>query len=188
MNWAEECRTFHVEEIQSVTQLNFNPSRNEEPGTDPTVPKKTSQGRFHIKSDKFPILPGEEEEVINPGTHGKALAGYLAERLKEMGYTVPSYFAEDFGWWLEIKTPDTLSNIVLRRAQDEPEGTADFAISVSIDQRKWSWKRFRFADTEEFNRKLAHDVEAIFTANPDIVIVAGNFDSYPDDRINPCGD
>ena len=35
-------------------------------------------GNFiHIRSSKFPILPGEKEELVNDGMYGKALAEYL---------------------------------------------------------------------------------------------------------------
>jgi hypothetical protein len=38
-----------------------------------------------IRSTKFPVLPGEKEELVNEGTYGKALAGYLQKKLKERG-------------------------------------------------------------------------------------------------------
>ena len=37
---------------------------------------------IHIKSSKFPILPGEEDELVNEGTYGKALALYIESELK----------------------------------------------------------------------------------------------------------
>ena len=30
---------------------------------------------FHLRSAKFPVLEDEEEELVNEGTYGKALAG-----------------------------------------------------------------------------------------------------------------
>ena len=29
---------------------------------------------IHVRSKKFPILPGEKEELVNEGMYGKALA------------------------------------------------------------------------------------------------------------------
>jgi hypothetical protein len=36
---------------------------------------------IHIRSAKFPILPGEDGELVHPGMYGKAHAHYLQERL-----------------------------------------------------------------------------------------------------------
>lgn len=44
---------------------------------------------------KFPILPGEADEFVCEGMYGKALAGYLADRLKERGYESLGYSCED---------------------------------------------------------------------------------------------
>jgi hypothetical protein len=50
-----------------------------------------------FQTDFFKPLPGEEEET-NPGRYGKALAQWLAERLKERGVAVEGVISEDFGW------------------------------------------------------------------------------------------
>jgi hypothetical protein len=49
---------------------------------------------IHIRSAKFPILPGEKEELVNEGMYGKALAQYLQEKLRERGYDAPSSVAK----------------------------------------------------------------------------------------------
>jgi hypothetical protein len=36
-----------------------------------------------IRSSKFPILPGEKEELVNDGMYGKALAEYLQAKLTD---------------------------------------------------------------------------------------------------------
>ena len=56
---------------------------------------------LHIRSAKFPILPGEREEVLNPGTFGKAFAQYLQHELVRLGYRIPFVCSEDWGWWVE---------------------------------------------------------------------------------------
>ncbi|MEO8271005.1 MAG: hypothetical protein ABI557_14880, partial [Aureliella sp.] len=62
-------------------------------------------GKFiHIKSAKFPILPGEKEELVNEGMYGKALSKYLQVKLTDRDYDVPFVCSEDWGWWLELKT------------------------------------------------------------------------------------
>ena len=62
---------------------------------------------IHIRSTRFPILPGEEEELLNEGTYGKALAEYLQAELAKRGYDAPFVCCEDWGWWVELKAPFT---------------------------------------------------------------------------------
>jgi len=53
---------------------------------------------IHIRSTKFPILPGEKEELVNEGMYGKALAQYLQGKLKDRGYDAPFICCEDYGF------------------------------------------------------------------------------------------
>lgn len=45
----------------------------------------------------FKPVAGEEDQT-SPGRYGKALAYWLAERLKERGVSVEGVIPEDFGW------------------------------------------------------------------------------------------
>ena len=53
-------------------------------------------------SSMFKPVAGEEEET-NPGIIGKALAEWLAIKLKENGYPVGKVIAEDWGWLVEVR-------------------------------------------------------------------------------------
>ncbi len=57
---------------------------------------------IRVNSAKFPILPGEADELVNEGMYGKALAEYLISRLREYGYDAPFCCCEDWGWWVEL--------------------------------------------------------------------------------------
>jgi hypothetical protein len=48
-------------------------------------------------------LPGEDDELVNEGTYGKALAQYLEAKLKERGYDVPFICCEEWEWWGQIR-------------------------------------------------------------------------------------
>jgi len=139
---------------------------------------------FHIRSEKFPVLQEDYDECCNPGTYGKSLVNYLEEGLEARGYEISFSVAEDFGWWIEIKTPQSVpTNIVLKRSHED-SGVADFGIAVDDSHRKWSWKRFRFVDLTSFQEKLASDVRDIITSDGDIEFIADHFDSYLDHRLN----
>lgn len=56
---------------------------------------------LEFRSDAFPAEPGEDEEV-NPGRYGRALARFVAEGLRGKGFETAEPFAEDWGWQVEI--------------------------------------------------------------------------------------
>lgn len=60
--------------------------------------------RTHVefRSSAFPAQPGEEEQ-INPGVWGKALADYLRAEMPKRGVETGAPYAEDWGWALPIK-------------------------------------------------------------------------------------
>ena len=143
---------------------------------------------FHIRSEKFPVLQEDHDECCNPGTYGKSLVDYLQTKLESQGYIIQFTVAEDFGWWIEIKT-DLLAptHIILRRSHEE-SGVADFAIAVDDKPKKWSWKRFKFVDLRAIQEKLAVDVHNILTSDQDIEFLADHFDEYPDERVTNRGE
>ena len=136
-------------------------------------------GKFiHIRSSKFPILPGEKEELVNDGMYGKALGEYLQAQLTDRDYDAPFVCCEDWGWWLELKTAPFAFGVCIYAGPEE-DGPVDFVCTDgATGLRKWSWKRFRFVDTSPWVRKLHEDLLAIFQADEDVEIV-GISDEFP---------
>lgn len=56
-----------------------------------------------FSSSKFPVEPGEDEET-NPGIYGRALANWVAAKLKERSVAVERVLAEDFGWCVMVRS------------------------------------------------------------------------------------
>lgn len=136
-------------------------------------------GKFiRIKSSKFPILPGEKEELVNKGTYGKALAEYLQARLIDRDYDAPFVCCEDWGWWVELRGAPFGFGVCVYSAPEE-DGPVDFVCTDgATGPRKWSWKRFRFVCTLPWVEKLHADSMAIFQADEDVEIV-GISDEFP---------
>lgn len=135
---------------------------------------------FHIRTSKFPILPGESEEIVNPHTYGKAFAEYLQAGLVARKWKIPFVFCEDWGWWVEIRLKDTSIGLLCVRASEKP-GEADCICITSHDSatdKKWSWRRFRMVDIGQELRALVPDLEALFKEDPDIIYL-GNQDEIP---------
>jgi len=56
-----------------------------------------------FRSMNFPPYDGEEDE-INSGLWGKRLAEYLVDKLKPDGIETEEIIAEDWGWYIPIKS------------------------------------------------------------------------------------
>jgi hypothetical protein len=143
---------------------------------------------IHIRSTKFPILPGENEELVNEGMYGKALAQYLQMKLSARGYEAPFICCEDWGWWVELKNAPFVFGVCIYCGH-ERDGPLDlFCTDGAVGRTKWSWRRFRFVKTAPWVEKLHEDLVSIFRADPDVEIISTSLDSpFPADRPNEPG-
>jgi hypothetical protein len=133
---------------------------------------------IHIRSTKFPILPGEKEELVNEGMVGKALAQYVQTKLGEQGYDAPRICCEDWGWWVELRTAPIASGVCIYSGPEE-DGPVEFACTDgTTGPRKWSWKAFRFVDTATLAKKLHEDLMGIFQADEHVEIL-GVSEEFP---------
>lgn len=129
-------------------------------------------GKFiHIKSAKFPVLSGEEEEIFNEGTYGKALAEYLQIKLTERGYTVPFVCAEDWGWWVELSLTSIRSGVCIYAIPETSDPIEYICTDGFNGDKKWSWSKFRFIDIKPMAAKLFDDLNDIFTKDPEVTVV-----------------
>ena len=133
---------------------------------------------IHIRTSKFPILPGEREEIVNPGTYGKSFAQYVQAQLRSRGYRSPCVCGEDWGWWVEVALPSAAIGLCCYRPSED-DGETDFVcVPSALSPRIWSWRRFRFVDISRELDTLVEDLKAIFASDPDIRLV-GVTDDFP---------
>ena len=126
---------------------------------------------IHIRSGKFPKLPGEDEELINEGMYGKALASYLQSGLRSKGYDVPGFCCEDWGWWVGLKGFSSMQGACIYCIAQRDE-IQEYCVCVGTGPgRKWSWKRFRFIDTTAEVKRLDNDLRSLFTNDPEIEVL-----------------
>ena len=122
-----------------------------------------------IETTKFPILEGEEEEMVNEGMYGKALCEYLKKSLPATGIEVPLFICEDWGWWVEIKDKGFNMGLCVYSDPDAKEDPQKYAIISSIDKpKKWSWKKFKRIDISQNVSKVLNTVEKIFREDNEI--------------------
>lgn len=106
---------------------------------------------LEFESSAFAVAPGEDEET-NPGIYGKALAQWLAEKLRRAGFPIGEVIAEDFAWCVPVDSrPHAL--YVACASGDRPD----------------RWRVFAFAEGGVMARLLGRDRSAealasLFTA------------------------
>ncbi len=133
---------------------------------------------IHIRSRKFPALPGEQEEMVNPGTYGMALANYLKDQLTARGYRVPFVCCEDWGWWVELRGVPFAFGVCIYAGPEEDGPMEYLCTDGATAARQWSWKKFRFVETAPWVEKLHQDLLSIFQADEEVE-VAGVVEDIP---------
>lgn len=121
---------------------------------------------IHIQSSKFPILPGEKDELVNDGTYGKALAEFLREQLKNRGYESPFLCCEDWGWWVELTGQPCKLGLCCFGFQQEAD-SLDLCVRPSEEKgRTWSWTRFRMIDRTVAIEALEAELKSLLDGDP----------------------
>jgi hypothetical protein len=99
--------------------------------------KKSPTLKF--ESPAFAPVPGEEK-ATNPGVFGKALAQWLANRLRLADVAAGEVIAEDFGWVIPVKSkPYSLY------------------VACSSGEAPNAWMVFAFAEGGVMSRLLGRD-------------------------------
>jgi hypothetical protein len=126
---------------------------------------------IHVKSPKFAPLPGEDDEIVNPGTYGKALSLYIQEKLAAKGHSVPFVCAEDWGWWVELKDSPVKGGVAVY-CGPATNGGYDFACLLGFSgAKKWSWKKFGSLDLTAYLAGLFNDLLTTFQDDPEVEVV-----------------
>ncbi|WP_216901667.1 hypothetical protein [Synechococcus sp. CCY 9618] len=129
---------------------------------------------IRLRSSRFPILPGEDDELVNEGMYGKALAIYLTEKLPEKGYATAGYGCEDWGWWVGLAGfPFTFGVCIYGRRWED--GDLDLYVSDgAIATHRWSWRTCRFIESGAgpAAARLHSDLLSLFAADPEIHVLA----------------
>jgi hypothetical protein len=125
-----------------------------------------------IDSKKFPVLPGEEQEITNERMYGKALCQYLHDALPLAGIDVPMYCNEDWGWFLEVQRGSFKMGLCIYSDPDAAGDPERYALVPSIHQaKKWSWSKFKKVDVSREVLELINVVERVLESDADVTVV-----------------
>ena len=127
---------------------------------------------IEIRTKKFPILEGEEDEIVNEGMYGRAFCQYLERELPKAGLTVPFFTAEDWGWWIEVKDSDFILGLQIYSDVEEDQNPEAYAVMSSVTKgSKWTWKKFRKIDVTQDVVEIMDKVERLLMDDPEIELV-----------------
>ena len=134
---------------------------------------------LHIRSAGLRMLPGEDQELVNEGTYGKACALYLQAQLTARGYAVPFFTCEDWGWWVEILGLGRVCGIgIYGRTIDDSEDL-DLCVTVLTPlASRWPWFGARAQESSSEIARLQEWLRMIFEEDPDISIL-GESSQFP---------
>lgn len=111
-----------------------------------------------FRSDRFPADP-DEDELINPGRHGRRLALFLAGQLPNHGFAVDGEpFTEDWGWVVPLRSPQFPLWIGCGNYQEYPDGFLCFLEPHTPTVRRFL---FRKVDTRSRVEALQQAVDRI---------------------------
>ena len=132
-----------------------------------------------VVTNKFPILPGEDDELVNENMYGKALCLYLQEQLSCAGINVPMYICEDWGWWVEVERAEFSMGLCVYSDPDAHGNPKSYAIMPSIhDPKKWSWSKFRMVDVGNDVMGIMDDLASILLSDKGVSQVTRH-DDFP---------
>jgi hypothetical protein len=121
--------------------------------------------RTHVefRSDAFPAEAGEEEK-INPGRWGTALARYLRQELLLQGHVMHEPYTEDWGYAIQIENPAFNLWIGCGNYDEYPDGFLCFI----VPDKPFVWKRFRRIATTKRVGTIADALETALRKHPGV--------------------
>ena len=130
---------------------------------------------IQIQTKKFPILDGEEDELLNDGMYGKACGQYIQQNLTKLGYDCSQPICEDWGWGVAVESQGVRAMVCIyaAAAQKDPQ---EYACTIDGGSRVWSWRKFRFVNSvelEQWTQQVNTDLQKIFVDDPDIKVMDG---------------
>lgn len=135
---------------------------------------------IEIQSDIFPIMPGEDEEIVNAGMYGKALCVYLEKELPSFGLAVDFYCAEDWGWWIEISEKEFTLPLLVYTFEPIGNIPQKYYLQSSItDPKRWSWKKFKTIDISKNIISIIDKIENALLYDDEIYVVE-RYDEFPE--------
>jgi hypothetical protein len=121
--------------------------------------------RTHVefRSGAFPPQAGEDEQV-NPGRWGKALADYVRAELTARGFPGGAPYAEDWGWAVPLENADFPLWVGCGNYEEHPDGFLCF-----VEPSKPTVRRlFRKVDTTARVEQVASALDAALRAHHDV--------------------
>lgn len=110
------------------------------------------QIHYTFDSSSFPPMPGEDSELINEGTYGKALLDWYSKALRKKQIEAGEYIAEDFGWYAFLKVGSAKAGVACSVIHDSEAGTQECHLTI---ESCGLFARFRPSIMQRFEELVA---------------------------------
>lgn len=97
-------------------------------------------------------MPGEDSELINEGTYGKALLAWYTKELKKKQIEAGEYIAEDFGWYAYLIVGTAKAGVACSVIHDSEAGTQECHLTI---ESCGLFARFRPSIKKKFEELVA---------------------------------
>lgn len=120
-----------------------------------------AQPFLHIRSQLFPVLPGESDEIVNPDTWGRALSDFISKGLTALGYKC-DFGVEDWGWSVVVSRDGCLNEVGIYSDKSQESQQTDYVVTLMREgRRRFSLKRLKHIDDTAWCDTLNADLQKI---------------------------
>lgn len=88
------------------------------------------QIHYTFDSSAFPPMPGEDSELINEGTYGKALLDWYSKELRTKGIESGEFIVEDFGWYAYLMVGSSKAGVGCSVIHDSESKTQECHLTI----------------------------------------------------------
>jgi len=127
----------------------------------------TPSDHVTFTSSAFPVEPGEDQET-NPGIYGRALAAWVAQKLRDRGVAVVEVLAEDFGRIVIVRREPYMLWVGCASIDDSPN---QWQMFIALELGLFGRLLHRKEGQEELDRLREH-FRAIVVEIPGVTDVA----------------
>jgi tRNA(Ile2) C34 agmatinyltransferase TiaS len=126
-----------------------------------------------FKARQSQLSTEEQNDYIQEGLYGKALAVYMESALKKAGFTVTDNYAEDHGRHVVVQSSDAKKVHLVCASYDPPDATEDgtsYMISVTA-YPSFKAKFLQDNSLVDFTKSVVSEVERILSTDPGITMI-----------------
>ena len=119
---------------------------------------------YTFTANAFPPVPGEDSELINEGTYGKALLDWYSKEIQKRGCVVGDFIPEDFGWYAYLKVGSSKAGVACSVIHDTKTDSQECHLTIE----PCGWLMKFFGSSKKDFEQLVQFTDEILNSNIEI--------------------